>query len=289
MFAALLAGAILVGGALLYGAWRWSARTRAVRANLEASRDAARTAPFDPRAIADLPDPARRYLNSVLHRGQPVVLAARLRTEGSFLMDPSKGTWAPFSADQAFVARPPGFDWDARIRMGAGISVFVRDAYVRGAATLRADVAGLTTAASQEGGGDLARGELLRWLAETCWFPTALLPGGRVRWEAVDERRARAIVEDHGVTAALEFRFGADGLVASVFAPDRPRLVAGTSVPTPWEGTWGGWSPRNGMTVPSFGEVAWVLPEGRLPYWRGRIASVSYTFAPPEDAPPRGD
>ena len=84
---------------------------------------------------------------------------------------------------------------------------------------------------------------------------------------------------------SLEFRFGADGFVTSVFAPDRPRIVGDRNVPTPWEATWAAWSARNGMRVPSAGSVAWLLPEGPQPYWRGRLRSVSYLFA--EEPSPR--
>jgi hypothetical protein len=274
--------------ALLVGAWRWNGRTRDLRTALEASRTAPVPSVFDPRGIEPLPAPVRRFFEVALRPGQPLVTGAHLTTEGTFLMDAARNTWAPFKADQLFVVRPPGFDWDARIRMGSGISVFVRDAYRGGSGLLRAEVAGLVTVAAQEGAADLARGELMRWLAEACWFPTALLPGPGVRWEPVDESRARVTIEDHGVEASLEFRFGRDGLVASVFAPDRPRTVGGSNVPSPWEGSWTAWSPRNGMRVPSAGEVAWLLPEGRLPYWRGRVTSVAYTFADAGPAaPPR--
>lgn len=33
------------------------------------------------------------------------------------------------------------------------------------------------------------------------------------------------------------------------------------------------------MRVPLEGEVAWMLPAGPWPYWRGRITSVTYAFA----------
>jgi hypothetical protein len=31
--------------------------------------------------------------------------------------------------------------------------------------------------------------------------------------------------------------------------------------------------------IPARGEVAWLLPQGRLPYWRGRFVDVLYKFA----------
>jgi hypothetical protein len=33
------------------------------------------------------------------------------------------------------------------------------------------------------------------------------------------------------------------------------------------------------MQVPMTGEVAWLLPEGDLPYWRGTITDLRYAFA----------
>jgi len=51
------------------------------------------------------------------------------------------------------------------------------------------------------------------------------------------------------------------------------------AVPTPWEGRLWGYELSDGMRVPLQGEVAWHLPEGPMPYWRGRITSLRYEFA----------
>jgi len=274
-------GALLLAAAaaLTFGVARWRLRTRELRAALRAARPSGLPATFDPRELESLPAPARRYLEIALRPGQPVIELARVATSGEFLLDAEKKRWAPFTADQLVTTTPPGFDWDARIRMLPGLNVFVRDAYREGAGVLRAEAVGLVKVMDLAPSPDLARGELLRWLAEAPWFPTALLPSQGVRWEALAEDRARATIEDRGVTASVEFRFGADGLVSSIFVPDRPRTGGTAIVPTPWEGTWSAFGPRNGMRVPSAGEVAWLLPEGRLPYWRGRVRSAVYTFS----------
>jgi hypothetical protein len=34
------------------------------------------------------------------------------------------------------------------------------------------------------------------------------------------------------------------------------------------------------MKVPLEGEVAWILPSGAKPYWRGRLTQASYEVAP---------
>ena len=80
--------------------------------------------------------------------------------------------------------------------------------------------------------------------------------------------------------AAKEVRFGDDALVRSARAEARGRTVGGQVVMTPWEGRWSNHQPRDGMRVPMSGEVAWLLPEGDKPYWRGTITALTYEFAP---------
>jgi len=68
-------------------------------------------------------------------------------------------------------------------------------------------------------------------------------------------------------------------LIESARVEARGRLVKGVAVPTPWEGRWSDYQVRDGMRVPIEGEVAWLLPSGEKPYWRGRITRVEYEFA----------
>jgi len=42
------------------------------------------------------------------------------------------------------------------------------------------------------------------------------------------------------------------------------------------EGHFRGYERVDGVMVPRGGEVAWILPEGQLTYWRGRIVVVEY-------------
>ena len=55
--------------------------------------------------------------------------------------------------------------------------------------------------------------------------------------------------------------------------------MGGEVVPTTWRGRFWNYEERGGMRVPLDGEVAWLLPEGEKPYWRGRITEISYEFA----------
>ena len=138
---------------------------------------------------------------------------------------------------------------------------------------------GLFSLVDMRGTGDVAEGELMRFLAEAAWYPTALLPSQGVRWEAVDDHSAYATLTEGEVSTTMLFTFDDEGLIRSVHAEARGRTVGGEVVPTPWRGRFWTYEERGGMRVPLDGEVAWMLPGGAKPYWRGHTTEISYEFA----------
>lgn len=272
--------AMVFVGLTTAGAVRWTAATQAILARLEAQRLPASAARYDPCEIEDLPAPVRRYFSTVLTPGQPFVTAATLEHTGSFNMSTTGEQWKPFTSRQRVIVRRPGFLWDARIAMAPGVAVRVHDSYSDGKGLLHAAVLGLFSVAQMQGGGELARGELMRFFAEAAWYPTALLPSQGVQWAAVDEHSANATLTDGSLSLTLLFRFDDAGHMASVRAEARGRLVGRETSMAPWEGTWSSHQRVDGMTVPMVGEVAWLLPEGRKTYWRGTVTSLSHGWSP---------
>jgi hypothetical protein len=226
--------------------------------------------------VADLPDPVRRYFEHVLTEGRPYVRTARLDQTAEFRLGDASSSWRPLEATQQYTVDPPGFVWDARISMAPLVSVRVLDAYTGGSGTLRAAALGAFPVAASEPSPELDEGELTRYLAEAVWFPTALLPTEGVSWEAVDDRSARATLEHEGTTASLVFHFDEDDEVERVTAENRHRAVEDGYDETRWTGRFGDYRVRDGMCVPAEAEVEWNLPEGDLPYWRGRIVGFDY-------------
>ncbi len=86
-------------------------------------------------------------------------------------------------------------------------------------------------------------------------------------------------MHDGDVAVTLLFEFNEAGLIETVRAESRGRRVGDEIVPTPWQGRFWDYHERAGMRVPLEGEVAWVLPQGTRPYWRGRITEISYELA----------
>lgn len=78
----------------------------------------------------------------------------------------------------------------------------------------------------------------------------------------------------------LLFRFNDAGLIGSFRAEARGAMVGKEMSMLPWEGSWSNYQTRDGMTVPFTGEVAWVRPQGRKPYFLGTVTSLTYEFSP---------
>lgn len=273
----LLGGAI--AAAIRYGTIRWQAETKALHTELEAARRPVSPSSYDPAELAGLPEPVQRYFRAVLKEGQPLVAAVKLTHTGTFNMSESGEQWQPFNSSQRVTTRRPGFVWDARIELAPALPIFVYDAYVAGAGALTAQPLGLLTVMEQPNTPELAQGELMRFLAEAVWYPTALLPSQGVVWQAIDDRQASATLTDGTTTARLVFQFDEQGLIEGVYAEGRYRAVAGTPVATPWQGRFWEYEWRDGMLIPLEGEVGWLLEDGLHLYWRGRIQRAEYEYA----------
>lgn len=277
--------AIAAVGLCAYGSKRWAESMRILTGRLEAGRIDEKVRPpsparFDSRELEGLPAPVQRYFRAVLKEGQPIIAAVTVELAGTFNLSATEERWKPFTSRQRIVTRRPGFLWDARVSMLPGVAVRVVDSYIAGEGLLRAAILGMFTVADVRGGGEIARGEFMRFFAEAAWYPTALLPSQGVRWEAVDDRSANATIVDGPLTLTLLFRFNDAGLIDSFRAEARGAGVGKEMVMLPWEGRWSDYRSRDGMTVPLTGEVAWMRPEGRKSYFVGTVSSLTYEFAP---------
>lgn len=277
--------AVIAVGLAAYGSTRWTEATRTLTNGLNAARITEKTQSpppthYDLRELQGLPAPVQRYFRAVLKDGQPVIAAATIEIAGTFNMSATVEQWRPFTSQQQVVTRRPGFLWNAQVSMLPGLTVRVVDSYIAGKGLLHAAILGLFTMADISGGGEIARGEFMRFFAEAPWYPTALLPSQGLLWEAVDDRSANATIVDGPLTLTLLFRFNDAGLIGSFRAEARSATVGKEMVMLPWEGSWSNYQMRDGMIIPFTGEVAWMRPDGRKPYFRGTVTSLTYEFAP---------
>jgi hypothetical protein len=267
---------VSLGTAAIYGSYRWQLATDNLRAKLINGRREIQPKIYDQKEISGEPAPVQRFFRTVLKDGQAIVSTVKLSQQGDFSLNEMKDKWSPFTATQLFIAQRLGFDWDARIQMAPMLDAFVHDTYLLGEGNLHASLLGLFTVAKMQNTPELNQGELLRFLAEAVWYPTALLPSQGVVWEAINDTSARGTLTDGATTVSLVFQFNAEGVISTIRAEARYRdkLTA-----MPWVGQFGEYSVRNEMLIPLYGEVGWEHPEGIRLYFKGRITEINYEFA----------
>jgi hypothetical protein len=244
--AVLVAAGGIVGGAaaaVAVGGRLWDRTTASCVRRLRAGGSASHGELFSPDQLEGLPDPVARYFEFALTAGQPLLRSARAEQNGEFRSGGRGTRWNPMTARQHFAVDPPGFVWDASIRLAPLLTIRVRDRYVGGAGSMQGKIASLFT------------------------------------WAAIDDTRACATLVDAGTSVALTFQFDPSGAILRAHTDARYREVKTRYVPTPWACSYRSYAQVNGMWVPMEAEVEWILPEGRLPYWRGRVMGIEHAFA----------
>lgn len=262
---------------------RWDARTARMLANLMGQVPKGIPERYHENELEGLPEPVQRFFRACLDPGQPLIRHAAVTHEGTFRRSAGEDSWVPFTSTEHFNVQPPGFIWDARIRMMPLVPVVVRDNYMLGEAGMHGSIGGLVDVVNAASTPALREGALMRYLAEAMWIPTALLPSQGVQWSPLTDSSARATLRDEDLEIMVDFTFDAQGYIVESRAM-RQGERNGRYERHPWSGRC--WDVREvqGMRIPMQAEVRWHYPEGDHPYWRGRITSMEFTWAtdPPQ-------
>lgn len=226
-----------------------------------------------PVAAADLPAPVERYFTFTFPQGVPTdITSVEMDMAGDFRR-PLKEGFEPTTARQVADARAPNFVFSADTPIIGPTWAIAYDAFIDGQMEMKAKILSVLTVVDEKGSPKLDQISLRRWLLESPVYPVALLPGGFVRWEAVDQRRARAIVEAYGQTASLMATFRPDGSLERFDAEEDGDLT------TPYHGsgehTWrGDYRLVDGVMIPMEFIIARAAKGDIQPFWKGRIQRV---------------
>ncbi|MDF2179890.1 hypothetical protein P2G88_16680 [Aliiglaciecola sp. CAU 1673] len=264
---------------LAIGVFRWYQFGQRLQERLLLHRQKRPVCRADVTELRDLPDIVQRFFCMALKDKQSVVERIEVMHQGTFNMGKDKKDWKPFTSDQIVTTSRPGFDWYGKIKVAPGLWAWVHDAYVAGEGILKASLWGILPLVRLQDKQEIAKGELMRYLAEAAWYPSALLPSQGVQWQAEDANSAWASLVDGDVSVSLRFTFNDRGEITRVYSPARGRFDGKNCVPTPWQGRFWNYQERNGMRIPMQGEVAWLTESGEKPYWRGRITAIHHDFA----------
>ncbi|MFG2090540.1 MULTISPECIES: DUF6544 family protein [unclassified Spirillospora] len=214
--------------------------------------------PYDPDMVRDLPAPARRWLNHAIRAGTPLRGAALLEMRGRIRL----GAWWPSFHATQILSPPSGFVWAATAH-AAGLTVRGYDRYSGGKGEMRWRLMGAVPVMSAKGP-DISLSAAGRLASEFVFVPAVALSPA-VRWEPVDDQRARAHVAIAGRDHAVTLTVAPDGALRVVSLPrwgspgNGPFREHPFSVIVEEEAAFGGY------TIPSTVSAGWSWGSERQP------------------------
>lgn len=204
-------------------------------------------------------------------------------TQSGRMRSDAAAAWMTFRARQTIATASCAFEW--RARAGPGGMISVTDALTDGVGALQVRALGFIPLARLAATPALTRGELMRYLAELPLAPDGILSNAGLRWRS--DGPDRLIVGAGEGETGVEVTLGLDGegRVATAFAPDRPRAVKKTNVPTPWGGRFADYRLHDGLWLPFAADVSWTIDGAAFVYWEGRMETWERRAAKPPHAP----
>ena len=261
----LLAAAVAAPALGIVLARAWAARQlrRDVQGLFAAAHAPAQT--YHEAQLAGLPAPVQRYFRHVLTEGQPYLRGLRLRHGGQFKTDLKKD-WIAITGEQYITANPPGFIWQGTTRW-----FVARDEFVAGRGRLDVRLLGAVPIAGGTGPA-YDQDELLRWLVESTWLPTALLPSDHLAWTALDDHSARLTLTHRGHSVSCRVRFNEQNEIAEAEAPRQ----MDEATQRPWLCHFEQYRRWHGVLIPTVGEAIWIIDGQPQPYARFVVRELDY-------------
>ena len=269
---ALLIGSLTTAVAVV-GSRRFAGLVRADIESLIAGAGLPRDGVVTEEMLGELPEPARRYLRYAGVVGRPFVGTVRLTQIGQIQVAAGQ-PWFPLHAEQHFSIQPPGFVWQAVVPAEALPLLRAKDSFLRGSGRMLITAAGLVPLVDATGP-EFDQGEMVRFLSELMWFPTAFL-GENVTFEPVDEGSVRVSLTHAGRSVSGTIFVDDEGKVTRFEADRNYPGEGGEPSLQRWSAPVDEYGEFNGLRVPVRVRAVWNLPSGDLEYIRIRITQLRY-------------
>ncbi|WP_147205680.1 DUF6544 family protein [Segetibacter aerophilus] len=215
--------------------------------------------------LQGLPEPVQRYFRLVLKEGQPYISYIRLKHDGLFKTDQKKD-WVAIAGEQYFTTQTPGFIWKGTTSMFTA-----KDRYISSTGRLVVSLFSILKIADGRGE-KYDHGELLRWLGESVWFPTNLLPNQHLQWFPIDNTTARLAFSYNNISISYIVSFNAKGEIIHF----QTQRYMGDGGLTTWIGIVSNYKKINGVKVPTTIEAIYRLKEGDFSYAKFKVNKIEY-------------
>ncbi|MFS8183133.1 DUF6920 family protein [Pseudovibrio denitrificans] len=273
-FALSLSVTALATTVIAYSTWRTEADIKAHRKNVISLAQKAQVPVWDEAALSELPKVVQRYFQFTFPNGPANISHVSMKMEGQFRR-PQMDSFAPTTAEQVAAANTPALAFSATTPIIPGVWARAYDAYANAKMEMKAKILSTLTVVDEEETPELNSTSLRRWLLESPLYPTALLPGGPVTWEAIDNSRARATVAMSGYSASLVATFREDGSLERFDAEEDGDLT--TSYHGSGEHVYRSeYKEVSGMMIPHKFTIARAAKDKLMPFWDGYLTNITF-------------
>jgi len=215
--------------------------------------------------LGGLPEPVQRYFKHVLKEGQPYISYARLTHDGQFKTGLDK-KWTAIKGEQYFTTEKPGYIWK-----GSTPLVTARDMYIADRGQLIVTLLSLVNVVDGQGE-EFNEGEFQRWLAESVWFPTNLLPSERLHWFAGNTNTAKLTFNYNKLSVTFLVTINNLGEITEL---ETKRFMEKGRKEI-WIGKMSDYKKLNGILVPTTIEAIWRLGKGDHSYAKFKVRRLEY-------------
>jgi hypothetical protein len=219
------------------------------------------------RVMKELPEPVTKYFSYASSDNQAPIKKVHLRHSGYFR--PSlKSKWIKIKGEQFFLTEQPEFRWIGKTSMFKAV-----DQYMNGKGSLKVKLFSLFPIVNEQGM-HVDQAELLRWLGESVWFPSNLLPSERLKWSAIDSTSAKLTYNHNGLEIYYIVSFNPKGEIIQL---ETKRYIEKGRLEK-WIGKVSDYKEFDGMRIPIHIEAIWKLDSGDFKYANFYVDTIEYEY-----------
>jgi hypothetical protein len=223
--------------------------------------------------LANLPPVVQKWLTHSGVIGKEKINTVRLKQTGEMKIKPA-GKWMPFTATQYFTANEPAFVWTTDVQMMPLVTLTGRDKFEKGHGEMMIKLLSVYKVAYGHDNEKINTATMIRYLAETSWFPTAAL-SEYIQWEAIDSVSAKATLTGSGLKVSGIFTFNQLGDMIA-FTADRYYGTADNATREKWVVKNEDWKDFNGIRIPYKSKVIWKLKEGDFNWAKMELTDLEF-------------
>ncbi|HZJ35314.1 MAG TPA: DUF6544 family protein [Gillisia sp.] len=223
--------------------------------------------------LAHLPEIVQKWIENSGVVGKQKIVSVRLKQKGEMKTKPD-GTWMQFTAEQYFNVENPAFIWVTEVTALPGIHLSGRDKFKDVEGEMLIKLLSLIPVVDEGKNEKMNSGTMLRFLGETCWFPSAAL-NQYITWKEVDSTSAKAIFRLNNKEVTGLFTFTKNGEFQS-FEAERYYGGGKDAQKEKWLVEALSYKEFEGIKVPYKSKVTWKLPGGDFNWLNLEITELEY-------------